>query len=205
MYPVSIPKPPASLTPGRILLSLAGALTTLSPFIFERHESQNDEPCPTPHLRNHNGATTSLSLLLGGLSLYYTWRPLPPLSMPPPAHTSPDKCCHSDTSPHPDTRSADAVFIAAQLAAVCEDLADIQGLECRRMAALLASLYWVAAVGAWLYPGSAVVDLGFGGGVRPGLASSGRDCWGGDGFLVGEGAGGPEGAGAEGEKVRGLR
>ena len=67
------PRPP--LTAGRILLTVCAILTPTASFLADWSETHVLNPNWPPHAKFHNGQTMSFALLLGILTVYYTWRP----------------------------------------------------------------------------------------------------------------------------------
>ncbi|PRP79946.1 hypothetical protein PROFUN_05922 [Planoprotostelium fungivorum] len=59
---------------GQIILTLVSLLTGIGPFIADFNKTHVYNPRWPPHAKFHNGQTMSLGLLLGLLTLYYTWR-----------------------------------------------------------------------------------------------------------------------------------
>lgn len=65
------------ITPTRILLTLCALLTSTAAFLTDWSESHVLNPRWPPHAKFHNGQTMSFALILGLLTIYYTWRPTP--------------------------------------------------------------------------------------------------------------------------------
>ncbi|EEU39710.1 uncharacterized protein NECHADRAFT_43035 [Fusarium vanettenii 77-13-4] len=59
----------------RILLTLDAAGLLLGTPIADMNETHQYNPRWPPHAKFHNGQTITLSIMLGLLTLYYTWRP----------------------------------------------------------------------------------------------------------------------------------
>lgn len=64
----------STLRPGRLLLTLSAIGHILGAPIADFNETHVLNPNWPPHARFHNGQTMSLSVSLGLLILYYTWR-----------------------------------------------------------------------------------------------------------------------------------
>ncbi|MCJ1310163.1 hypothetical protein MMC25_003824 [Agyrium rufum] len=63
---------------GRALLSLSALAQIFGPFIADFSPSHVYNPRWPPHAKFHNGQTMSAGLILGSLSLYYTFRKVNP-------------------------------------------------------------------------------------------------------------------------------
>ncbi|KFA66243.1 hypothetical protein S40285_10282 [Stachybotrys chlorohalonatus IBT 40285] len=62
---------------GRILLTIDAAGLLLGAPIADMNETHQFNPRWPPHAKFHNGQTITMSVFLGLLTLYYTWRPVP--------------------------------------------------------------------------------------------------------------------------------
>ena len=130
------PRPP--MTAGRILLSMCAILTSTASFLADWSESHVLNPNWPPHAKFHNGQTMSFALLLGILTIYYTWRPSSSSSFSP--STSQQRVISKKTDKEEKKEKKDDLWTAA----------------------IFASVYYVAALSAILYPGSLAVDPEFG-------------------------------------------
>ena len=65
----------SSFTAGRFCLTLAALSCSISCYIADWNETHIKNPKWPPHARFHNGQTMSTGLLLGLITLYFTWRP----------------------------------------------------------------------------------------------------------------------------------
>ncbi|KAF2807069.1 uncharacterized protein BDZ99DRAFT_448803 [Mytilinidion resinicola] len=68
-----MPHPP-TITPGRLLLTLISLFCIIGPLKADFNHTHIHNPAWPPHAKFHNGQTMSLGVLLGALTLYYTWR-----------------------------------------------------------------------------------------------------------------------------------
>jgi H+/Cl- antiporter ClcA len=57
----------------KIVLSLIGLFTSISPFAADFNKTHVYNPEWPPHARFHNGQTMTLGLICGALSLYFLW------------------------------------------------------------------------------------------------------------------------------------
>ena len=128
---MSGPRPP--ITTGRILLTICAILTATASFLADWSETHVLNPNWPPHAKFHNGQTMSFALLLGILTIYYTWRPSPPYSSSSSREKKKEK-------QEEKKKKKDDLWTAA----------------------IFASVYYVAALSAILYPGSLAVDPEFG-------------------------------------------
>ncbi|KAF4981025.1 hypothetical protein FZEAL_3077 [Fusarium zealandicum] len=60
---------------GKILLTLDALGMVIGAPIADMNETHQYNPRWPPHAKFHNGQTISLAIMLGLLTLYYTWRP----------------------------------------------------------------------------------------------------------------------------------
>ena len=131
------PRPP--VTTGRILLTVCAILTATASFLADWSETHVLNPNWPPHAKFHNGQTMSFALLLGILTIYYTWRSATPTS------SSSSSILQREVSEKKKKKEKQ------------EDKKDDLWT-----AAIFASVYYVAALSAILYPGSLAVDPEFG-------------------------------------------
>ncbi|EXJ60963.1 hypothetical protein A1O7_05116 [Cladophialophora yegresii CBS 114405] len=129
----------SKFTPGRLCLTLVSLNTMLSPYLADWNVTHVKNPNWPPHARFHNGQTMSMGLCLGVLTAYFTWRPAFSI-----------------------TRSSGARAAGADAG---DDGTGMTERESVTIAALLGALYWVTALSAILYPGTAWVDPEFGTGA----------------------------------------
>lgn len=64
---------PTKLSAGRIILTLLGLFTAISPYVFDWNSTHIYNPAWPPHAKFHNAQTMVLGALLGLISLYCTW------------------------------------------------------------------------------------------------------------------------------------
>ncbi|EHY54141.1 hypothetical protein HRR83_004794 [Exophiala dermatitidis] len=135
---------PSTLTisPGRLLLTLVSLSTSISCYIADWNETHVKNPKWPPHARFHNGQTMSMGLVLGLLTLYFTWR-----KPPKPQATS---------SPSGPGSNIDANKDGFSVALAKDSITS---------AALVGSLYWITGISAIMYPGTKWVDPEFGTGA----------------------------------------
>ncbi|NOT73543.1 MAG: acetyltransferase [Cyclobacteriaceae bacterium] len=64
---------PSKLSAGRILLTILGLFTAISPYLADWNETHIYNPAWPPHAKFHNAQTMVLGAMLGLVTLYCTW------------------------------------------------------------------------------------------------------------------------------------
>jgi hypothetical protein len=121
------------LTTGNSLLLFVSLVTSAGPYIFDWNETHIYNTLWMPHCKFHNGQTMSMGLLLGVLTIWYTFR-----SVPYPTAVNESQG---------DSKAALTACLLNQKRR--EDI---------NTAAILAALYWVTQGSAIFYPGSRMID-----------------------------------------------
>ena len=62
------------MSTGRVLLTIAGLFTAISPYIADFNETHVYNPSWTPHAKFHNGQTMSMGVYLGAMTVYFALR-----------------------------------------------------------------------------------------------------------------------------------
>ncbi|KAB5528049.1 hypothetical protein GE09DRAFT_1228945 [Coniochaeta sp. 2T2.1] len=130
-----------------LLTTSALALIFATPMADYNHTHIFNPRWP-PHAKFHTGQTITLSLILGFATLFLTYRPDLLLS------------CPSSRSPISPASSSPSSPAAVHKAALLRR-------ESLKFAAFTGSIYWLAGLAAWFYPGAEGQDPEFarGGGV----------------------------------------
>ena len=123
--------------------ALATYLRLSNPFTTLHHDITLFASCNNAHRRFHTGQTITLSLILGLATLFLTYRPDLASSRSPSSSTA------APSSTHP--------------AAIDFSQAQVIRRESIKFAAFTGSIYWLAGLAAWFYPGAEGRDPEFGG------------------------------------------